>query len=447
MNRRSMSATHVIARAISGACIPMVAFGVTTVPAMAQRYDPFSKLGTLGASDNPLDEDQPESVTGRSRPEYAAVPIQAGSLQIMPQVSVNSEFEDNVYAREDNRISDVNVTIRPRLSISRPSEDFAWSLAGEYEATRFFSLTSENTNDYAFRGGLQYQVGSTTTFQANVLHSRNSEQRSSPDSPTGIVRPNRFKLTEGYADIRHSFNRVSLQATADYQRLTYRDNFNNLGEIVDQSFRDRSVYTGGLIAQYTMSPNFAIFAAGSANKRDYRTRIGPVPARDSTGYELALGANFAVGKLMRGTLRAGYLRQNYKDPAFSDNKGLLLRGELAYYVTPLVTLTAKIDRTASDTGVRQAGGYVKTTATLQADYELKRNLIFHLEAGNENRNYNGVDRTDNRFTGQVKATWLLSPRWSLQAGFSHRGQDSSGVASGRDFSENRVTFGILFKGL
>jgi hypothetical protein len=150
---------------------------------------------------------------------------------------------------------------------------------------------------------------------------------------------------------------------------------------------------------------------------------------------------------MRGTLRAGYLRQNYKDPLFSDNKGLLLRGELAYYVTPLVTLTAKIDRTANETGVRQAGGYVKTTATLQADYELKRNLIFHLEAGNENRNYNGVDRTDNRFTGQVKATWLLSPRWSLQAGISHRGQDSSGLASGRDFSENRAFVSILFKGL
>lgn len=447
MSRSAAPTGALVLRSIAAPCIPLVAFGVLATPAMAQKFDPFARLGTLQASDNPLDEEQPDSVTSRSRPEYEAVPIKIGSLEVMPQMLLDFDFDDNVYAVQSDRRSDEIVTIRPRLTVSRPSPGLSWSIAGEYEGSRYFNLPSENKNDYAFQGGLTYKISSNTVFVARALQSLNSEQRTSPDSIEGIARPNRFYLTEAYGDLTHSFNRVSLRGTLDFERLNYLDNHDAAGAVIDQNFRDRSVTTGNLIAQYTISPNFAVFAAGSANQRDYKTRIGPIPARDSTGYELALGSNFNVGHLMHGTLRVGYLRQNYKDPLFHDVHGFLIRGALAYYVTPLVTLTAKVDRNVAETGVIDAAGYVRTTTTLQADYELLRNLILHAEAGNEHRNFVGLDRQDDRFTGDLSATWLLSPRWSLRMDLSHRGQDSTGLASGRDFSENRVSVGLVVKGL
>jgi len=150
---------------------------------------------------------------------------------------------------------------------------------------------------------------------------------------------------------------------------------------------------------------------------------------------------------MRGSLRLGYLEQDYKDPLFNDVNGLLVRGELAYFVTPLVTLTAKIDRNVAETGVIEAAGYVRTAASFRADYELLRNLILRAEVGNEHRNFVGADRRDNRFTGDLSATYLISPRWSLQMSLNHRGQNSSGLLSGRDFSENRLSIGAVLKGL
>ncbi|MBK5265363.1 MAG: outer membrane beta-barrel protein, partial [Alphaproteobacteria bacterium] len=132
---------------------------------------------------------------------------------------------------------------------------------------------------------------------------------------------------------------------------------------------------------------------------------------------------------------------------FNDVGGLLVRGELAYFITPLVTLTAKVNRDVAETGVIEAAGYVRTTASLRADYELLRNVILRAEAENEHRNFVGINRQDDRFTGDLSATWLVSPRWSMQMGFSHRGQDSSGLLSGRDFSENRMSVSAVFKGL
>ncbi|KHK93584.1 hypothetical protein LK12_00040 [Novosphingobium malaysiense] len=434
-------------RTLAATSIPLVAFGPLASPAMAQSYNPFGRLGTLQASNNPLDEDQPDSVTQRSRPEYQAVPIQIGSIQVMPQVILGLDFDDNVYAVENGKSSDGIVTYQPRITIGRPSPGFSWSIAGEYEATRYFNLTSENTNDYAFQGGLEYQIGTSTVVNAKALRSRNSESRTSPDSLSSIARPNRFYLTEFYGDLTHRFNRLSVRGTIDFARRNYLDNRDIAGNVIDQDFRDRSTVTGSLIAQYTMSANFAVFAAASANQRDYRTRIGPIPARDSKGYELALGSNFNLGHLMHGSMRVGYLRQNYKDPLFKDVHGFLIRGEIAYYLTPLVTLTAKVDRSVSETGVVEAAGYVKTTASVQADYELLRNLILHVEGGNEHRRFVGVDRTDDRFSANFRATWLLSPRWSLQASLSHRQQTSKGSAPGRDFKENVASIGLVFKGL
>src|SRR3546814_20794569 len=82
---------------------------------------------------------------------------------------------------------------------------------------------------------------------------------------------------------------------------------------IDQDFRDHSSYTGTAIGEYALSPSVALFVAGSLGKRDYRERSGPVAARDSTGFDLAAGASFELGRKARGSLSLGYLHQDYKE--------------------------------------------------------------------------------------------------------------------------------------
>jgi len=146
-------------------------------------------------------------------------------------------------------------------------------------------------------------------------------------------------------------------------------------------------------------------------------------------------------------LRLGYLDQNYRDPMFSDVNGLLVRGELAYFVSPLVTLTAKLDRSVIDSGLAGSAGYLRTGYSLRADHELLRNLILQAELGGEHRRYNGIDRVDDGLSGRFSANYLISPRWAFRAEFSHRQQDSSGIVAGREYEGNQATLGLVFKGL
>lgn len=427
------------------ACACM-AGAVLASPALAQQSDATDSLGSV-SSENPFGRDRNVSVLERPRPDYTPEPIQLGALEVMPRIAVGTGYDDNLYAQRDDRIGDGYVRIRPRLSINRPSPNLRLTVNGELDLLRYFDRASENATQYNFDAHALYTIARDTNLSVTASHGRYSQERVSPDSPTNAVHPTRFTITDGSATLSHVFNRLRVRGVLDVENRNYRDGRTPAGDTVDQDFRDHTTVTGTAISEYALNPSIALFLAGSYNERDYRTRIGPVPARDSHGIELAAGSSFELGRMMRGSLRLGYLQQNYRAEQFHAVKGLLVRGELAYFMTPLVTVTATVDRSVSETGVLGATGYLKTTATLRADYELLRSLILGVSAELEKRDFQNLDRNDDRWTLRAGASYLVSKRVALRGDFQRRSQSSWGALPGREFIDNRVSVGVTFSGL
>lgn len=414
-------------------------------PALAQS-DATDGLGSV-RSDNPFGRDRNVAVLDRPRPDYRPEPARVGSLEVLPRIAIGAGYDDNLFAQDSNRIDDAYLRVRPRVAIVRPSPTLRLSLNGEFDLLRYAERISENATQYNVDARALYTVSGNTSLDLRLAHARLQEERVSPDSPTGVVRPNRFTITEASATASHRFNRLRLRAVLDVERRDYRDGETPLGDTVDQDFRDRTTVTGTAIGEYALSPDISVFVAGSYNQRDYRTRIGPVPARNSNGYEIAGGASFELGSKMRGALRAGYLSQDYDDPFFSDISGFLVRGELAYFLTSLVTITGTLDRSVSETGIAGATGYLKTTAGLRADYELLRNLILSAGAELEKRDFANVDRKDDRWSFRAGGTYLVNRRITLRADLQRRTQSSAGSVPGREFGENRISVGVTFAGI
>lgn len=415
--------------------------------ALAQASDATRGLGSLTA-DDPLDaDDRYVTVRERRHPEWQAEPIRFDSLELMPQLATSAGYDDNLFATRAPRIDDAFLTLRPRLTVTRPSPNLRLVLDANADLTRFAQRTSENVTDYAVEGRANYRISQATRFDLSLMHARAAEERVSPDSPTGVIRPNRFTVSQAAAAISHGINRLRLRGALDVERRDYRDGETPAGLEVDQDFRDRTTITATGAAEYALSPSVALFGAASFNRRDYRERQGPVPARDSQGYELALGTTFDIGRRMRGSVRAGYLKQDYRDPFFRDIDGLLVRGEVAYLATPLLTLTAAIDRSVSETGILGAAGYLKTVTSLRADYELLRNLILSAEVEREQRDYVDLTREDDRWSWRASANYRLSRRVALNAGFQRRDQSSTGISAGREFEKNRFSLGVTLTGM
>jgi hypothetical protein len=426
--------------------ILLLAGTLLATPALAQQSDATDSLGSV-ATENPFGRDRNTSVLDRRRPDYAPVPVRLGAFEVLPRVAIAAGYDDNLFAQRTDKVEDAYVRIRPRVSLVRPSQTLRLSLSGELDLLRYADRSSENATQYTLGGGALYTISRSDTLNITAQHGRYSEERVSPDSPTGIVRPNRFNLTEGSAIYTHVFNRLRVRGVFEFENRNYTDGETPSGEIVDQDFRDRTTLTGTGIGEYALSPSVALFVAGSINQRDYRERTGPVPARDSSGFELAAGSSFELGRKARGALRVGYLRQDYAPAQFEDISGFLIRGELAYFLTSLVTITGTIDRSVRETGVASATGYLATDATLRADYELLRNLILSAGAEFEKRDFGNIDRKDDRWRLRASASYLVSRRMALRADLQRRTQDSSGTTPGRSFADNRISVGVTFSGL
>lgn len=423
----------------------MINVAVTGV-AFAQVSDATDDVGRESPS-SAFGRDRNVSVMEREHPEYEPVPVHLGMLELTPSMAIGTGYDDNLYAVQAPRIGDAYLHLVPRLKIVRPSENLKLTLNGQFDLTRYASRTTENQTNYRVDGSAHYVISNATTFDLSALHGRFAQERTDPDSPALTQRPIRFTISEATGTVIQVFNRLRLRGLLNVEKRDYRDGADALGNVVDQDFRDRTTITGTGIGEYALSPSIALFGAGSYNTRDYRTRIGPVPARDSQGYELALGSSFELGAKIRGSLRAGYLKQNYRDPFFADIGGVLVRGDIAYFLTPLVTLTGTIDRKVNETGILEAAGYLSTTATVRADYELLRNLILSASVEKEARDFNNIDRNDDRLNYRASGIYRLSPRVALRADLLHRSQSSVGTVLGREFEKTRLSFGVTLSGL
>lgn len=415
-------------------------------PALAQQLDATDGLGSV-ASENSFGRDRNVSVLERRRPDYTPEPIHVGALELMPRLAIGAGYDDNLYAQPGDAIGDAYLRVRPRVSLVRPSPNLRLSLDGELDLLRYADRASENSTQYSLNAGARYTISKSDSVDIALRTGRYSQERVSPDSPTQAARPVRFTVKGATASYAHVFNRLRLRGIVDVENRDYRDGVTPGGEAIDQDFRDHTSYTGTAIGEYALSPSMALFVAGSVNRRDYRARSGPVPARDSRGFELAGGASFELGRKARGSLRLGYLHQDYRPAAFEDVSGFLVRGELAYFLTSLVTITGTVDRGIRETGVNGATGYLATNMTLRADYELLRNLIISAGGELEQRDFGNIDRRDDRWTWRASAAYLVSKRMALRLDLQRRTQASAGLMAGRDFGDNRVSLGVSFSGL
>ena len=153
--------------------------------------------------------------------------------------------------------------------------------------------------------------------------------------------------------------------------------------------------------------------------------------------------DFELGALVRGEVAAGYIRQEFRNTAYGGLDGVGGRARLSWFPTQLTTLTATAARSVEDTGVIGSAGALRTDLSISVDHELLRNLILTAETAWSEDGYNGLDRTDTRFTAGFSAVYRLNRRYGLTAGVTFLDQSSSGAAAGPSYRSTRLSVAVV----
>ncbi|MGN6270913.1 MAG: outer membrane beta-barrel protein [Sphingomonas sp.] len=427
--------------------VRLLALGATAIglsaPARAQQTDILSDFHN-SALEFPRDRSL-ETVMERDQPLYDPKAYHFGTLEVMPRVSAETIYDSNIFAVRHST-GDLIARLHPRVDAGLDLDSANIKLAADVDHQQYLGHPSQSTTDVAFGSSLRYDRSRDTSFSLGSRLAELTESRTDPSAPLNTQKPIRYDLASVYVGGVHSFNRLRIAGRLGAERRSYHNGRDMSGAVVDEHFRDRLLLTADAAAEFGLTPDTSFFVDGTINRRDYDAANGTDPPRDSSGYRVTAGANFAASHLIRGQIGLGYFAQNFRSSVYPDVKGLAFRGKLEYLMTPLLTFTLTANRGVEESSTPSVGAYVSTQIGLRADYELLRNLILSATAGYERDRFQGIDRRYSINHERLGAIYKLSPRIWIDAHYDFRNQTSAGSLPGRVFSRHQLMLGVTFQG-
>lgn len=415
--------------------VVLMLFGATDASAQALR----------SAQDAQIDlfvRNRAVAVRDRPQPAYDPLGVRAGGFMVFPKLQSVVVHDDNVFAAEDNRQPATTLRLTPEVVVRSHWSRHALETRARAEIDRNLNFDSENTTDWSLGGAGRLDIvrGFDITLAAHYAHDH--EARTAAGAGPAARRPTAFDLASASLAATRTRGGLRLSTNAVILRYDYRDGLNDVGAVIEQDDRDRTVARLTGRADYALSPATALFFQVARDDRDYRKVTGS-PERSSSGHEALAGVNFELGALIRGEVAAGYIRQDFPDAAYGDLDGFGGRARLSWFPTQLTTLTAAAGRSVEDTGVIGSAGALRTDLSIGVDHELLRNLILTAETAWSEDDYNGLDRTDTRFAASFSAVYRLDRRYGLTTGLTYLEQSSSGAAAGPTYRSTRLSIAVV----
>jgi hypothetical protein len=373
------------------------------------------------------------SVADRPHPDYDAQGIRLGAFNIYPEVAAAAEFNDNVFADNANKHSDIIFSVRPSLTAASNwgRHSLRASIGGVTTKNQDFS-SEDVTDGYATADARLDLFHDSSLSFGGAYDDAHEPRTAAVVSSTG--RLTRYQKATGYVAASTVLDRVRLTARADQTHYNYVDD-------PTQDYRDHDETGASLRAEYALSPDTAFVAQAGVNQHNYDNGAG----RNSRGHDFLVGVNSDLTNLIRGEVLVGYTTQDFNDPAVGTLSGLAVRGRVEWFPTQITTVTFTGTREVDDSGVVGSAGLITTRAGVRVDHELRPNVLLTGGLQYGNGDYGGIDRSDDWRDADIGATYLMNRHVGIGLSYGNAHYTSSGAAAGRDMDVNRVSVSLRLK--
>lgn len=417
-------------------------------PASAVELSPELRLPPLDlVGPNAPRGEEPRNVTprSRSRPELEPLGVRVGAFVLAPRVGLRAGYNDNLDAAEDGERGDAYAAALPSADLRSDWSRHDLQLSVDAVSGRYRKTPSENTDNWtaAVQGRLDLGRASSLVGSAGVAHLQ--EDRASANS-IAADEPTTFRVSEAGAGWVHPFGRFEARVqgrVADYRF----DNPAGSAEVPPGTLvgneRDRVSTSTEARLRYSVWPGYGAFVRGAFSSQDYQRPTAGGVNRDSQGREVSVGVDLELTDLIFGSAYVGQYRQNYEQTGVDSSGGLNFGADLSWNPTRLSTLHVLARREVEESTQPGASGYLSTTAALELEHELLRNLLLVAGSRLTQRDYDGIERQETLWQHSFGANYLANRHVQLRLQVYYRDQDASG--GGRRFTQKVVEQGIVFQ--
>ncbi|WP_157190192.1 outer membrane beta-barrel protein [Novosphingobium sp. Rr 2-17] len=413
------------------ACVlgPILCAGAAHAQVASTIVDPFVPVD--------FDRGRNVGVAEQGDPNFQALGVRFGTFTAYPSIAVSSGVTNNVYLNNIDKVSDAVFTLQPGIRLRSGWSQNSIDIAASANVVRYAHETLRNRQEYSVTAIGLLDISSNIQARARIQYDRLAESPYANDLAANVSVLSQYaRLVPNLAFI---YTRGHTRLTASAEQYTFR--FNTIrfadGTSRDQSERDKTINRLAIQGDYAFTPSLAVYAQANADQTNYKTlRSSGAANRDGDAVRFITGVSLDLAGLLRGRVGVGYVRRTYDSDLYKTAQGLSLESDLAFFVTPLTTVTLAGQSSIQDANIGNSGAYRDNRLSLTADHSLLRNLLITAKALWSQRKI-----LENASSNQTVTQFTLNAKYqtnrftSIGLGLGYGKGRSTGTSAGVPFDE------------
>ena len=368
----------------------------------------------------------------------------APTWKVIPGLSTGITYDSNVYATPNQPRGDQLLSVSPSLRVQKQGDGHSLTLSASGTETRYRHYPSEDSTDYQIDATGRQRVNAYGDIFAGLGYGRAHEDRTSPDDVLG-KRPTVFTDASAHIGLTQRLSPLSLTVGTTLDHLTFNNVTSAAGQVIDNTDRSRNVVGVGLRLGYGISQHLDLFVQGTYDERNYLRKIDDYGyRRDSQGDSWVIGVATRDTRSVRGELYAGWLSQRYADPRLPGIAAPTVGANVLWKMSPQTTLDAFVDRSAQETTLLGASGYVDTNVGLHINRDVSERLSAHAGVDVTRSDFRGLGRRDDLYIGSFGVSYRLHRRWLIDASYRQLQRHSN--VPDAEYYRNEIYLGLRMDG-
>ncbi len=359
--------------------------------------------------------------------KYRGNPIKFSSFLIWPNLTLQQEYNDNVFATQAAHKSDFTTVLKPSLIIKKEMERHEFILSLDAELRRYWDLNNENVENYSTLFEANIEPSHTThiplllSFRDGHIK-RNGQRRTSINDLS--VTPLRVRSYEFETGVVHKPNRLGLSLLGNFRRAELENNRLFTGQALIRDNRDINTIKATGRISYELPTNWEPYAELTLADDNFTNEAPAAITRNNNLVRLLLGTLFNYKGLVYGFVGAGWEKRTYDSNAIQSAKGLSLDSKITWEPQAKTTVIFDLSRqTFEDNEI--IAGITETITGLELRHELQHDLFIKLMGSYENEDFSNSTRKDDTLNTGVGIHYISGPHLQIGAEYNYTQRNST----------------------
>lgn len=372
-----------------------------------------------------------------SLPAFAGISpaaIDAGPVSVVPMISAQVQYDDNLYSNSSNEQDDIITVLSPSVQLVAEDGLNAYRVTYQLSEGIYQDHSDDNYTDHNLSADAHFEFSQRSVLDLKAAYQKSHEARGTGLSGTGGI------ATSITSPLEYDIQTVGFDYMYGAPSATGRVQF--YGDHLEREYqnfraitkgRDNTEVTLGTIFFYKVMPKTSLLF--EIRNKDIDYDVDPASSLDSNTWKYLVGATWEGTAKTTGTIKLGFSDKDFDSASRKDVT--TASWEAAVRWEPRTYSVVDISTSRSNVESNGTGDFIDTkNYNVNWNHAWSNIINTDLGLGFSNENYKGSNREDDTTSFNAGVNYDMR-RW-LTFGLGYKYSDIDSNLANTDYDKNLV---------